>query len=111
MDEVLNFDNGWIIIEMYDVMIDEFFELLGVDGVMKKLMVESGEVWILICGMFLFIVKVWCRIFIKNDCVFVIVDNEFFLVMFGVLIFKNILNLINKLLGILGFGGIWMKYM
>lgn len=110
-DEALNFDNGWTTTEMYDAMIDEFFELLGVDGVMKKLMVESGEAWILTCGTPPPTVKVWRRTPIKNDRVFVTADNEFFSVMLGVLTSKNTSNSINKLLGILGLGGTRMKHM
>lgn len=64
--------------EMYGRMLDDFFYLLWFEGNMKELMFESGEVWFVICGEVNWMVIVRLRICFKNDCCFVIVNNEFY---------------------------------
>ncbi|KAG0599345.1 hypothetical protein M758_12G145400 [Ceratodon purpureus] len=103
-DEVLSFDNGYTTTQMYDAMLDEFFDLFSVDGLMKKLMLESGEAWILACGTPASTVKVWRRAPIKNDRVFVTADNEFFAMMLQGTTSKQMDTILNNWLKVLDLG-------
>lgn len=95
---------------MYDKMLDEFFELLHLEGVMKKLMLESGEAWLLACGEANQDVRVNNRACIKNDRCFVTADNEFFACLSQVFQSPNMKGSIAELLKNLDLG-VWMKHM
>ena len=77
-DGALTFGNGYTTTEMYDAMLDESFELFRVEGNQKKLMLESGEAWLLACGTPADTTKFYHRTPIPNDRCFVTADNEFF---------------------------------
>lgn len=109
-DDALNFDTGYTTVAMYDAMLNEFFDMFPIDGVTKKLMLESGEAWILACGTPASTVKVWRRSPIKNDRVFVTADNDFFAMMLQATRSKTLDGTLSKWLRILEIG-VRMKHM
>ncbi|KAG0602019.1 hypothetical protein M758_11G155100 [Ceratodon purpureus] len=95
---------------MYDRMLDDFFELLHLEGLMKKLMLESGEAWLLSCGEPNQNVRMNSRACLKNDRCFVTADNEFFACITQVLTNGNMRNSVAELLKYVDLG-LWMKHM
>jgi len=102
-DNALRFD-GDTTEQMYEKMLDEFFELLHPEGMMKKLMFESGEAWLLACGEPNQDVRVNSRACIKNDRCFVTADNEFFAYIFQEFQSPSMKSTIAELLKILDLG-------
>jgi hypothetical protein len=108
-DDALNFGGDTTEL-MYDRMLDDFFELLHLEGLMKKLMFESGEAWLLACGEPNQNVRVNSRACLKNDRCFVTVDNEFFACISQVLTNPNMRGGIIELLELCELDP-WVKHM
>lgn len=95
---------------MYDRMLDDYFELLHLEGLKKNLMLESGEAWLLTCGEPNQQVKVNSRACLKNDRCFVTADNEFFACLSQAMASPNMRGALIELMEYVEIG-LWMKHM